>query len=100
MDREQVKILIFETLEYIQKLNGEELVDLSLTTVPVEMLPSFDSLTSVEATVMLEEKLGCGELKCDSIFISDDGTKALSIEEAIEKVENLISSRRENDQAV
>ena len=91
MTREKIQLLLFETLKEVQELSGEEWKDLPPSAVPLEDLACFDSLTSVEATAIIEEKLGCNELDCKSIFISDDkAARALSIEEIIEKVENLI----------
>ncbi len=90
-----IQTIIIETLKEVQNICGKEWNDLDSNSVPIRDLDGFDSLLSVEVTVLIEEKLGCGELvdgSNPSIFISDDGQKALSINEITDKVEKKIKN--------
>ena len=91
MDPDKIQAAIVATLKEVQILSGREWKDLSAGSVPINDLDGFDSLLSVEVTLMVEEKLGCGELTEESIFISGDGQRALSIGEITTKVQNMIS---------
>ena len=86
-----IQNLIIKTLEEVQKnMGGQKWDNLVSKSVPIKDLEGFDSLLSVEVTVLVEEKLGHGELtngSNTSIFISDDGKKALSIGEIASKIE-------------
>ena len=97
MTPENVQTAILQTLKDIQAVSGRAWHDLPLTAVPIRDVEGFDSLLSVEATMLVEEKLGCGELKGDSIFISDDGQRALSISEIAEKVIKMASKKGGNN---
>jgi hypothetical protein len=44
---------------------------------------------------MIEEKLGC-TLNVDSVFVSEDGKKALTLKEVCERVATLVAATKVN----
>ena len=94
---EDVKTMIIDTLREVQNKSGRQWNNLVSTSVPIRDLDGFDSLLSVEVTVLIEEKLGCGELTDKlnpSLFISNDGRKALSIGEITNEIEKRIKDKK------
>jgi acyl carrier protein len=91
MSTEQILAVVLDVLKEVQQISGRAWEGLPPTAKPVGDLAGFDSLCSVEATVMVEEKLGCGELKTCSFFISDEG-QALTIQEITARIQGLIST--------
>lgn len=98
MTPDRIQSVILQTLKDIQIVSGRTWQDLPPTAVPIQDMDGFDSLLSVEATILVEEKLGCGELKGESIFISEDGHRALSISEIAEKVMKMIAKKGCNNE--
>ena len=94
MSLEQIQAVVLDVLKEVQQISGRSWVDLSPTATPLNTLDGFDSLCSVEATVMVEERLGCGELKVCSLFISEDGTRPLSVLEIAQRITTLIAAPR------
>lgn len=96
MTLEKIQTAIVEVLKEVQQLSGRDYRELPLSARPVLDLDGFDSLCSFEATVMVEEKLGCiGLLKIPSIFISEENgqKRALTLLETAKVVEGLINSK-------
>jgi hypothetical protein len=96
MSLENIQSAVIDVLKQVQQLSGRAWEGLPNTGIPLNDLAGFDSLCSVEATVMIEERLGCGELKAVSFFISEDGTRPLSILEISTRIQNLISTVKGN----
>jgi acyl carrier protein len=76
---------VLEILREVQELSGRPWETLPPDGKPIGALDGFDSLTAIEATVMIEEKLGC-KIPVDTVFVSDDGRRALSLNEVCERV--------------
>lgn len=93
MSVDEIQTVLLEVLRDVQTLSGRPWSGLSPAARPIGQLDGFDSLSSVEATVMLEEKLGCGDLEIESIFISEDGKRALTVKEIAQRLSELTSSR-------
>jgi acyl carrier protein len=87
---EQIQAGVIDVLKEVQKLSGNPCGPITAATIPINQLEGFDSLCSVEATVMVEEKLGCGVLCDGSIFISEDGNRPLSVAEISEQIQKIM----------
>ena len=83
---------VTQALRQVQELGGYEWVDLAPGAKVIGCLEGFDSLTGIEATVLVEQNVASAlgldavSLGKDSIFVSDDGRKALSLKQVIAKV--------------
>lgn len=94
MSLKTIQLALFDVLKEIKAMCGFEWDEVTSTaSTPLNDLPGFDSLCSVEATVMVEEKLGCGELKSNSVFMSIDGKRALTIDESSHLIQDLIKEK-------
>lgn len=91
MTTDEIQSILVAVLHDVQTLSGRPSVPLPPSAKPIGDLQGFDSLTGVEATVMVEEKLGCGELKVESIFVSEDGKRALTVKEIAERISKLLT---------
>ena len=87
MNRKQIYDLVAQTLEFIQEISGEEKVSINEDTVPIGQLPGFDSIRGVEFSMMISEQIPME--KIIRLCVSDDGKKAISIREIIEKLMEL-----------
>ena len=83
MDKKEIFEIIKGTLVQIQEMSGREVPKITPKTVPIGDLPGFDSLTGLEFTIMMPSKLRWNE---QNLCISEDGTRALCIEEIIDQV--------------
>ena len=88
----RIKSCICKVINEVQTLSGRPCIEMNWSTKPVGGLDGFDSLMGLEATVLVEERLGC-RLEHDSIFISDDGTRALSIQQICERIAESIETK-------
>ncbi len=86
--------LVVNVLREAQELSGRKWSELSIDCKPIGDLEGFDSLTAVEATVMIEEKLGCN-LDFDSVFVSENGKRALTIKEICERLAKKLERRKQ-----
>jgi acyl carrier protein len=84
---------VCEVLAEVQGLSGYPAPTLTLDSKPIGDLPGFDSLSSIEATVLLEQKLG-RELDSESVFISEDGRHALNVNQIAHRVCDLLGVER------
>jgi hypothetical protein len=95
MSKEQIRAALVAVLKQVQELSGRTWSILKPTDKPIGSLDGFDSLCSIEATVMVEQKLGVA-LGTNSVFVSDDGKQALSIEEITQRVHGLMPQKKGN----
>jgi acyl carrier protein len=89
MTRDEVQSVIVEVLREVQQISGREWKDIDRDATPIGCLDGFDSLSAVEATVMVEQKLGC-KIEIDSVFVSDNGKRALTLREISERLSKLV----------
>lgn len=92
MSLEAIQAEVLGVLREVQELSGRGWSELRPDLPPIGSLDGFDSLASVEATVMIEQKLGC-DLEMDSVFLSDDGTHALTVKQICERLAKLLVSK-------
>lgn len=89
MTLDEIEANVTATLRELQHLSGRAWSDLNSAAKPIGALEGFDSLASIEATVVLEERLGC-RIEQDSLFISDDGAQALTIRQISERIAGVL----------
>jgi acyl carrier protein len=90
MTEEEVRAVVLDVLQEVQNVSGREWNGLGLEAKPIGSLDGFDSLSAVEATVMMEEKLGC-KLEIQSVFVSEDGKRALTLKEISARVSKILA---------
>jgi len=95
MSLEHIQQAAIAVLREVQMSSGRAWTPLSLTSDPFRDLDGFDSLCSIEATVMLEEKLGFRDLNTVSVFVSEDGKHGLTIAETAQRIQKLTSVEKE-----
>jgi hypothetical protein len=82
--------VITSAISDIQRLSGRDpIVPDDLLIKPIGDLDGFDSYCSIEATVLIGQRLGT-TFELESIFISEDGTRALTIDEIVERVATVL----------
>jgi len=91
MTLNQIEAKVIAGLKEVQQISGRAWTDLKPSSKPIGELDGFESLASIEATVLIEEKLGC-KIEQDSLFISDDGTRALTIKQICERLAKLFGA--------
>ena len=81
MDRQEIVTRVVQTVARVQEVSGRTSAGIGASTCPVGDLEGFDSLSGVEATVMLSVSLGVDLPDDYNPFISSDGKRALSVSE-------------------
>jgi len=89
MTLNEIEANVIATLKELQQLSGRTWSDISPTSKPIGDLDGFDSLASIEATVVLEGRLGC-KIEPHSLFISDDGARVLTIRQISERLASVL----------
>ena len=93
MDRQQMVAKVVQTVIQVQEVSGRSSVGIGVQTRPVRDVDGFDSLSGVEATVMLSEALGVDLPDDYNPFISDDGQRALSVGEIANTLSTYVGFR-------
>ncbi len=81
MDKQEIVTKVVQTLARVQEVSGRSSAGIGASTRPVGGVEGFDSLSGVEATVMLSEYLGVDLPEDYNPFISNDRKRALSVSE-------------------
>ena len=81
MDKQEIVNKVVQTVAHVQDVSGRSSAGIGASTRPVGGVEGFDSLSGVEATVMLSESLGVALPEDYNPFISSDGKRALSVGE-------------------
>jgi hypothetical protein len=89
LDVEELAAVITTAISDIQTLSGRDPSVSGTDVKPIGDLDGFDSYCSIEATVLIGQRLEI-TFELESIFISEDGNKALSIGEIAERVRDII----------
>lgn len=92
MTPNEIRAAVIKVLRDVQSLSGRPWVELDAGDEPIGDLDGFDSLSGVEATVLVEKELGQGELGTDSLFVSEDGKRALSLGEIVLRIDSHLRS--------
>jgi hypothetical protein len=88
MNLKNIQSIVLEVLQEVQTLSGRRWIGLGPSAKPIGQLDGFDSQNGLEATAMIEKKLGC-KIAPDSIFVSEDGKRVLTVREATERIARL-----------
>jgi hypothetical protein len=94
MDKAEIENRLIEVISEVQKLSGCKDENVDGTTVPIMDLVDFDSLRGAETTTLLMEKLRkkVPVGKDDNIFVSEDGRRALRVNEIVDRLVQLIKT--------
>ena len=90
MNKQQVFDAIVKAINDVERMSGQTLSKVRLKDIPINDLYGFDSLRGLEVTVALSIEL---EITIDdkiNLFVSQDGRRAASMEEIVDKVHSLI----------
>ena len=93
MDRQELVTKVVQTVAHVQEVSGRPSAGIGASTRPVSGVEGFDSLSGVEATVMLSESLGVDLPEDYNPFISSDGKRALSVGEIADTLSAYIGKR-------
>ena len=92
MQAKEIETVIVGVLREVQTTSGRLWSDLNPDSRPLGDLEGFDSLTAVEVTVAVEQKLSC-RFEIESIFASDDGKRALSLRQIGERIGSILDRK-------
>lgn len=92
MSPSEIQSLVLDVLKAIQIMSGRPWAGFDPNATPIGDLDGFDSLTGIEATVMIEQNLGGQDLELESLFVSEDGKQALTVTEVAERIAKLLNS--------
>ena len=81
MEKQEIVTKVVQTVAQVQEMSGRSSSGIGVSTRPVRDMEGFDSLSGVEATVMLSESLGIDLPEDYNPFVSQDGKRALSVGE-------------------
>jgi acyl carrier protein len=90
MQQKEIEELIVAALRDLQTVSGREWIDLGPESRPLDDLDGFDSLSAVEVTAAIEQTLEC-KFENESIFVSDDGKRALNLKQITQLVEKAVA---------
>ena len=93
MDKQEIVTKVVQTVVEVQEVSGRSSVGIGVSTRPVGGVEGFDSLSGVEATVMLSESLGVDLPDNYNPFISNDGKQALSVGEIAETLSTYVGEK-------
>ena len=87
MTPQELQNIVCEVLVEIQTQSGREVARVDGRTRPIGGLLGFDSLSGLEATVELSQKLECEIPEDVNLFVNEAGTRALRVEEVARRLE-------------
>ena len=85
MQKSEAVRVVIDVLTFVQELSGRKVGDITEQTCPIGDLDEFDSLSGVEASAELSDKLGF-ELPGTNAFVNEQGTRALTVGEMAEVI--------------
>ena len=93
MDKQEIFTKVVQTVAHVQEMSGRPSAGIDASTRPVGGVEGFDSLSGVEATVMLSESLGVELPEDYNPFVSTDGKRALSVGEIADTLSTYIGEK-------
>lgn len=85
MDRENILQHVVLAVAQTQEASGRSSNGIEESTKPIGDVEGFDSLNGLEVTMALSQSLGY-EIADDNLFVSKDGSRALSIAEMTDTI--------------
>lgn len=92
MKEQDIVTTVVKTVVQVQEMSGRASDGIGSSTRPLRDVEGFDSLSSLEAIVLLSEALRVALPKDYNPFISNEGNRALSISEAAVSLRTHIGS--------
>lgn len=92
MERQEIVTKVIQTVAQVQEMSGRSSAGIDADTRPVGSVDGFDSLSGVEATVMLSDSLRLHLPEDYNPFISKDGKRALTVGEIADGLSTYIGS--------
>ena len=86
MEKQEIVTTVVQTVVQVQMISGRPSDGIGASTRPLRDVEGFDSLSGLEATVMLSESLGVDLPNDCNPFISKDGNRALSVNEIADAI--------------
>ena len=93
MHKQEIVTKVVQTVAHVQEMSGRSSAGIGASTRPVRGVEGFDSLSGVEATVMLSDSLGVELPEDYNPFISSDGKRALSVGEIADTLSTYIGEK-------
>lgn len=93
MTQQQIAAAVLDVVRDVQKLSGRTWKGLRDDEKPIGDLDEFDSLLGVEATVLIENKIGF-RLNLNTVFVSADGKRALTVREIAARIDTELREGR------
>lgn len=84
MTRNEIREAVAAAIERIQELSGRPCPPIQDSTRPLLDVEGFDSYNGIEATVLLDMKLGTVGL--ENVFLSDSGKSARTVETIVNEI--------------
>ena len=84
MDKDVIVRQVIEAVVQVQQASGRSIEGIGPDTLPFKDVEGFDSLSGVEATVLLSDTVG-RDLP-DSVFVPEQGNRMLSLAEVADRV--------------
>ncbi|WP_339744855.1 acyl carrier protein [uncultured Rubinisphaera sp.] len=85
MKKEEAVRIVIDVLKSVQEISGRKDSEIVGSTCPIGDLTEFDSLSGVEASAMLSDRVGF-ELPGVNAFVNEQGTKSLSVNQIAEAI--------------
>ncbi|MCQ3803388.1 MAG: hypothetical protein OXC98_04570 [bacterium] len=92
MNKQEILKRVVQVIVEVQEVSGRSSAGIDASTCPVFGVEGFDSLSGVEATVMLSESLKVELPGNYNPFISEDGKRALSVGEIADSLCSYVGS--------
>lgn len=78
MKKTEAVEVVIDVLKSVQEVSGREVGEIVGSTCPIGDLDGFDSLSGVEASAVLSDRIGF-DLPGVNAFVNEKGTNALSV---------------------
>lgn len=85
MKKAEAVNVVIDVLKWVQEISGREVGEIVGSTCPIGDLAEFDSLSGVEASAVLSDRIGF-ELPGVNAFVNEQGTKALSVNQIADAI--------------
>ena len=95
LNKADVMAKVIQAVGHVQEVSGRSSGVINSSTKPVSEVAGFDSLSGVEATVILSESLG-RDIPDENPFVSKDGRRAMSVSEVTDNLCELIGVEAKN----
>src|SRR5688500_928549 len=90
MTREQTIRMLISVIEEFQERRGLPESAIAEHTIPMEELHDFDSLSSLEATLEIERRIGKRVPPKERLFFADSGQRYFTIGEIADRITPLL----------